>query len=109
MDFVVVIMFHGVCIKPPQLALVTEYVDKGSLYHLLHWTDEIKNLSWREKINILHDICRYHQLLILKKLRNIDHSCNHMNLNVCFKGLNVHAWDGDSPQRSKECELFAEQ
>ncbi|KAJ4904120.1 Mitogen activated protein kinase kinase kinase-related [Raphanus sativus] len=53
-----VIMFHGVCIKPPQLALVTEYVDKGSLYHLLHWTDEIKNLSWREKINILHDICR---------------------------------------------------
>ncbi|KAG2309510.1 hypothetical protein Bca52824_029258 [Brassica carinata] len=53
-----VIMFHGVCIKPPQLALVTEYVDKGSLYHLLHWTDEIRNLSWREKINILHDICR---------------------------------------------------
>ncbi|CAH8385369.1 unnamed protein product [Eruca vesicaria subsp. sativa] len=54
---VVVIMFHGVCIKP-QLTLVTEYVDKGSLHHLLHWTDEIKNLSWREKINILHDICR---------------------------------------------------
>ncbi|CDY47984.1 BnaA04g24620D [Brassica napus] len=53
-----VIMFHGACVKPRQLALVTEYVEKGSLYHLLHKTDVIKNLSWRKKINILHDICR---------------------------------------------------
>lgn len=55
----VVVLFLGACTKPPQLSLVTEYMEKGSLYHLLYSTDEIKNLSFKEKIKILFDICRY--------------------------------------------------
>ncbi|CAA7055818.1 unnamed protein product [Microthlaspi erraticum] len=53
-----VVLFLGACTKPPQLSLVTEYMGKGSLYHLLHSTDEIKKLSFKEKIKILFDICR---------------------------------------------------
>ncbi|KAH0887315.1 hypothetical protein HID58_063411 [Brassica napus] len=90
-----VILFHGVCVKPPQLALVTEYVDKGSLYHLLHWTDEIKNLSWREKINILHDICRglmcIHGMGIVHRDLKSGNCllCNDGTVKICDFGLSV--------------------
>ncbi|CAH2058333.1 unnamed protein product [Thlaspi arvense] len=53
-----VVTFLGACTKPPHLSLVTEYVEKGNLYHLLHATDKIKKLSWKTKLNILRDICR---------------------------------------------------
>ncbi|KAG5402412.1 hypothetical protein IGI04_017019 [Brassica rapa subsp. trilocularis] len=90
-----VIMFHGACVKPRQLALVTEYVEKGSLYHLLHKTDGIKNLSWRKKINILHDICRglmcIHGMGIVHRDLKSGNCllCNDGTVKICDFGLSV--------------------
>ncbi|CAA7055851.1 unnamed protein product [Microthlaspi erraticum] len=61
----VVILFLGACTKPPQSSLVTEYREKGSLYHLLYSTNEIDNLSLGEKLKIpLFGICMYFHFYI---------------------------------------------
>ncbi|KAJ4975238.1 hypothetical protein NE237_000344 [Protea cynaroides] len=54
----IVILFLGVCTKPPHLLMVTEYMDWGSLYHLIHMSGQKKKLSWRRRLKILRDICR---------------------------------------------------
>ncbi|CAN8267944.1 unnamed protein product [Cochlearia groenlandica] len=53
-----VILFLGACTKPPRLSLITEYMDMGSLYYLLHLSGQKKKLSWRRKLKMLRDICR---------------------------------------------------
>lgn len=53
-----VILFLGACMKPPHLSMVTEYMHRGSLYRLIHTTDEGKKLSWRRRLKMLRDICR---------------------------------------------------
>ena len=46
-----------VCMKPPKLSMVTEYMEMGALYYLIHTTGQ-KNLSWRRRLRMLRDICR---------------------------------------------------
>ncbi|VYS60809.1 unnamed protein product [Arabidopsis thaliana] len=53
-----VILFLGACTKPPRLSLITEYMEMGSLYYLLHLSGQKKRLSWRRKLKMLRDICR---------------------------------------------------
>ncbi|CAN8254259.1 unnamed protein product [Cochlearia groenlandica] len=53
-----VILFLGACTKPPRLSLITEYMERGSLYYLLHTSGQKKKLSWRRKLKMLRDICR---------------------------------------------------
>ncbi|CAH8310443.1 unnamed protein product [Eruca vesicaria subsp. sativa] len=53
-----VILFLGACTKPPRLSLITEYMEMGSLYNLLHLSGQKKKLSWRRKLKMLRDICR---------------------------------------------------
>ncbi|KAK8519350.1 hypothetical protein V6N12_025390 [Hibiscus sabdariffa] len=53
-----VILFLGACTKPPQLSLVTEYMEMGSLYFLIHSSGQKKRLSWRRRLKMLRDICR---------------------------------------------------
>ncbi|KAL4290551.1 hypothetical protein GQ457_14G002340 [Hibiscus cannabinus] len=53
-----VILFLGACTKPPQLSLVTEYMELGSLYFLIHSSGQKKRLSWRRRLKMLRDICR---------------------------------------------------
>ncbi|KAL0848390.1 hypothetical protein Bca101_021637 [Brassica carinata] len=53
-----VILFLGACTRPPRLSLITEYMDSGSLYNLLHLSGQKKKLSWRRKLKMLRDICR---------------------------------------------------
>ncbi|KAL4283100.1 hypothetical protein GQ457_16G022560 [Hibiscus cannabinus] len=48
----------GACTKPPQLSLVTEYMELGSLYFLIHSSGQKKRLSWRRRLKMLRDICR---------------------------------------------------
>lgn len=55
----VVILFLGACTKPPKLSLVTEFMENGSLYHALYSTKQMKSLSWKRKLKMLRDICRY--------------------------------------------------
>ncbi|XP_052181016.1 probable serine/threonine-protein kinase SIS8 isoform X2 [Diospyros lotus] len=53
-----VILFLGACTKPPRLSIVTEYMEMGSLYHLIHMSGQKKRLSWRRRLKMLCDICR---------------------------------------------------
>ncbi|KAJ6338200.1 hypothetical protein OIU76_007805 [Salix suchowensis] len=53
-----VILFLGACTKPPRLSMVTEYMEMGSLYYLIHLSGQKKKLSWRRKLKMLCDICR---------------------------------------------------
>ncbi|KAF6173995.1 hypothetical protein GIB67_039946 [Kingdonia uniflora] len=53
-----VILFLGACMKPPQLSMVTEYMEMGSLYYLIHMSGQKKKISWRKRLKMLSDICR---------------------------------------------------
>ncbi|KAH8517997.1 hypothetical protein H0E87_005779, partial [Populus deltoides] len=53
-----VILFLGACTRPPRLSMVTEYMEMGSLYYLIHLSGQKKKLSWRRKLKMLCDICR---------------------------------------------------
>lgn len=54
-----VILFLGACTKPPRLSMVTEYMEMGSLFYLIHLSGQKKKLSWRRRLKMLRDICRY--------------------------------------------------
>ncbi|KAK4789386.1 hypothetical protein SAY86_020705 [Trapa natans] len=53
-----VILFLGACTKPPRLSMVTEYMEMGSLYFLIHSSGQKKKLTWRRRLKMLRDICR---------------------------------------------------
>ncbi|CAH9109531.1 unnamed protein product [Cuscuta epithymum] len=53
-----VILFLGACTTPPHLSMVTEYMEMGSLYYLIHSSGQKKKLSWRRRLKIVRDICR---------------------------------------------------
>ncbi|XP_031108592.1 serine/threonine-protein kinase CTR1-like [Ipomoea triloba] len=55
--------FLGVCTKLPYLSMVTEYMEMGSLYYLIHLSGEKKLLSWRRRLRMLCDICSHTSLL----------------------------------------------
>lgn len=57
--FAAVILFLGACTKPPRLSMITEYMEMGSLYSLIHLSGQKKKLSWRRRLKMLRDICRY--------------------------------------------------
>ncbi|XP_058100811.1 serine/threonine-protein kinase EDR1-like isoform X2 [Magnolia sinica] len=52
-----VILFLGACTTPPHLSMVTEYMEMGSLYYLIHMSGQ-KKISWRRRLKMLRDICR---------------------------------------------------
>ncbi|KAK2991797.1 hypothetical protein RJ640_013128 [Escallonia rubra] len=55
-----VILFLGACTKPPRLSMVTEYMEMGSLFYLIHLSGQKKKLSWRRRLKMLRDICSVH-------------------------------------------------
>nr|GMD52747.1 serine/threonine-protein kinase EDR1-like isoform X1 [Ipomoea batatas] len=55
--FLTVISFLGACTKLPYLSMVTEYMEMGSLYYLIHLSGQKKLLSWRRRLKMLCDIC----------------------------------------------------
>lgn len=54
-----VVLFLGACTKPPRLSMITEYMELGSLYYLIHMSGQKKKLSWHRRLRMLRDICRY--------------------------------------------------
>ncbi|GJU45145.1 serine/threonine-protein kinase EDR1 isoform X1 [Tanacetum coccineum] len=46
------------CLMPPHFSLITEYMDMGSLYYLIHMSGLKKRISWRRRLKMLCDICR---------------------------------------------------
>ncbi|XP_057792364.1 serine/threonine-protein kinase EDR1-like isoform X2 [Salvia miltiorrhiza] len=88
-----VILFLGASMKPPQLSLITEYMEMGSLYYLIHLSGQKNKLSWRRRIKMLRDICR--GLMCIHRMKIIHHdlkSANclvskHWTVKICDFGL----------------------
>ena len=51
-----VLLFMGACMKPPNLAIVTEYLPRGSLYKLLHKTNLLTDQ--RLKLRMARDVAK---------------------------------------------------
>ncbi|XXG90209.1 hypothetical protein AAC387_Pa12g2030 [Persea americana] len=88
-----VILFLGACTKPPHLSLVTEYMEMGSLYYLIHMSGQKKKLSWRRRLKMLRDICRglmcMHRMKIVHRdLKSANCLVNkHWAVKICDFGL----------------------
>ncbi|GMH12126.1 hypothetical protein Nepgr_013967 [Nepenthes gracilis] len=88
-----VILFLGACTKPPRLSMVTEYMEMGSLYYLIHLSGQKKKLSWRRRLKMLHDICRglmcIHRMKIVHRdLKSANCLLNkHWTVKICDFGL----------------------
>lgn len=88
-----VILFLGACTKPPRLSMVTEYMEMGSLYYLIHLSGQKKKLSWRKRLKMLRDICRglmcIHRMKIVHRdLKSANCLVNkHWTVKICDFGL----------------------
>ncbi|KAL9146225.1 hypothetical protein ABFS82_13G096300 [Erythranthe guttata] len=88
-----VILFLGACTKPPRLSLVTEYMEMGSLYYLIHASGLKKKLSWQRRLKMLSDICRglttIHRMKIVHRdLKSANCLVNkHWTVKICDFGL----------------------
>ncbi|XP_004487153.1 uncharacterized protein [Cicer arietinum] len=88
-----VILFLGACTKPPRLSMVTEYMEMGSLYYLIHLSGQKKKLSWRRRLKMLRDICKglmcIHRMKIVHRdLKSANCLVNkHWTVKICDFGL----------------------
>ncbi|XP_044465018.1 serine/threonine-protein kinase EDR1-like isoform X2 [Mangifera indica] len=88
-----VILFLGACTRPPRLSVVTEYMEMGSLFHLIHLSGQKKKLSWRRRLKMLRDICRglmcIHRMKIVHRdLKSANCLLNkHWTVKICDFGL----------------------
>ncbi|KAL8147640.1 putative serine/threonine-protein kinase SIS8 isoform X1 [Apium graveolens] len=88
-----VILFLGACTKPPHLSMVTEYMEMGSLYYLIHLSGQKKKLSWRRRLKMLRDICRglmcIHRMKIVHRdIKSANCLVNkHWTVKICDFGL----------------------
>ncbi|CAA0817768.1 Mitogen activated protein kinase kinase kinase-related [Striga hermonthica] len=88
-----VILFLGACTTPPRLSLVTEYMEMGSLYFLIHGSGLKKKLSWKKRLKMLCDICRglmsIHRMKIVHRdLKSANCLVNkHWTAKICDFGL----------------------
>ncbi|KAI9177115.1 hypothetical protein LWI28_011259 [Acer negundo] len=88
-----VILFLGACAKPPRLSMVTEYMEMGSLYYLIHLSGLKKKFIWRRRLKMLRDICRglmcIHRMKIVHRdLKSANCLVNkHWTVKICDFGL----------------------
>lgn len=88
-----VILFLGACMKPPHLSLVTEYMELGSLYSLIHSKTQKTKLHWKRRLKMLRDICRglmcMHRLKIVHRdLKSANCLVNkYWTVKICDFGL----------------------
>ncbi|XP_068499977.1 probable serine/threonine-protein kinase SIS8 isoform X3 [Phaseolus vulgaris] len=88
-----VILFLGACTKPPRLSMITEYMELGSLYYLIHLSGQKKKLNWRRRLRMLRDICKglmcIHRMKIVHRdLKSANCLVNkHWTVKICDFGL----------------------
>ncbi|KAF9919100.1 hypothetical protein FBU30_011173 [Linnemannia zychae] len=58
--------FVGVCLAPPNICIVTEYVPKGTLASILANTDH--KFTWLFKFSFMQDLCRGMEFLHMSKI-----------------------------------------
>ncbi|KAJ4907350.1 Protein kinase superfamily protein [Raphanus sativus] len=88
-----VVLFLGACTKPPRLSMITEYMELGSLYYLIHMSGQKKKLSWHRRLRMLRDICR--GLMCIHRMKVVHRdlkSANclvdkHWTVKICDFGL----------------------
>ncbi|KAF9619162.1 hypothetical protein IFM89_005176 [Coptis chinensis] len=101
-----VILFLGACTQPPHLSMVTEYMEMGSLYYLIHMSGQKKRLSWRRRLKMLRDICRgllcIHRMKIAHRdLKSANCLVNkHWTVKICDFGLSRVMTDGPTRDSS---------
>jgi len=81
-----IVLFMGVCIKHPQYLLLTEYMEDGSLYEILH-----KQQHAEEKSVIMHNLN-----VMFKIIESIAHGMNYLHekrvLHCDLKSSNILVW-----------------
>lgn len=88
-----VILFLGACTTPPRLSVVTEFMELGSLYHLIHVSGQKNNFSWQRRLKMICDICRglmcIHRMKIVHRdLKSGNCLVNkHFKVKICDFGL----------------------
>ncbi|XP_049412691.1 probable serine/threonine-protein kinase SIS8 [Solanum stenotomum] len=88
-----VILFLGACTTPPHLSMVTEFMEMGSLYFLIHVSGQKKRVNWRRRLKMLRDICRglmcMHRMKIVHRdLKSANCLVNkHWSVKICDFGL----------------------
>ncbi|KAF7141682.1 hypothetical protein RHSIM_Rhsim06G0130700 [Rhododendron simsii] len=88
-----VILFLGACTKPPHLSMVTEYMEMGSLYYLIHLSGQKKKLSWRRRLKMLRDIsrglmCIHRMKIVHRDIKSANCLVNkHWTVKICDFGL----------------------
>ncbi|CAN4105596.1 unnamed protein product [Withania somnifera] len=88
-----VTLFLGACTTPPRLSVVTEFMEMGSLYHLIHVSGQKNNLSWQRRLKMICDICRglmcIHRMKIVHRdLKSGNCLINkHYKVKICDFGL----------------------
>lgn len=88
-----VILFLGACTTPPRLSVITEFMEMGSLYHLIHVSGQKNSLSWQRRLKMLCDICRgllcIHRMKIVHRdLKSGNCLVNkHYKVKICDFGL----------------------
>ncbi|KAG4971936.1 hypothetical protein JHK85_038357 [Glycine max] len=93
MKLYAVILFLGACTKPPRLSMVTEYMELGSLYYLMHLSGQKKKLNWRRRLRMLRDICKglmcIHRMKVVHRdLKSANCLVNkHWTVKICDFGL----------------------
>ncbi|KAL3643511.1 hypothetical protein CASFOL_014326 [Castilleja foliolosa] len=81
------------CTTPPRLSLVTEYMEMGSLYFLIHGSGLKKKLNWQRRLKMLCDICRglmtIHRMKVVHRdLKSANCLVNkHWIVKICDFGL----------------------
>ncbi|KAH9621091.1 hypothetical protein KSS87_014533 [Heliosperma pusillum] len=53
-----IVLFMGAVTEPPNLAIVTEYLCRGSLYRLLHKSDGREVLDERRRLSMAYDVAK---------------------------------------------------
>ncbi|QHN87098.1 Stkq [Arachis hypogaea] len=49
-----IVKFHGFCLHNRCMFLIYEYMERGNLFYALRIDDEAEELSWSQRVNILH-------------------------------------------------------
>ncbi|KAI3958269.1 hypothetical protein MKW92_002001 [Papaver armeniacum] len=88
-----VILFLGACMNPTHLSFVTEYMEMGSLYYLIHMSGQKKKLSWRKRLKMMCDItrglmCIHRMKIVHRDLKSANCLVNkHWTVKICDFGL----------------------
>ncbi|KAI3939129.1 hypothetical protein MKX01_001997 [Papaver californicum] len=88
-----VILFLVACMNPSHLSFVTEYVEMGYLYYLIHMSGQKKKLSWRKRLKMMCDItrglmCIHRMKIVHRDLKSANCLVNkHWSVKICDFGL----------------------